>query len=99
MTEAPYDDINTAPDIVELTTLDEFERWRRAPHGCIVIKDSTSGTPIAHHRDCFFVDSASFNEKVVAHGGANGRYWWAKNSRIAEAELRARRHPGDSLAK
>ena len=51
MTESPYDDIGTAPDIVELTTLDEFERWRRAPHGCIVIKDSTSGTPIAHHRD------------------------------------------------
>ena len=100
MAEAPYADIKTAPDYVELTDLEMFNRWRGAPHGCIVIWDRVRDAPIAHHPDCAFVSVDHFTEKVIRGGGHNGRYWWAKNSRIAGDQLGARRckHPGDPLA-
>jgi hypothetical protein len=99
MTDTPYDGITTVPDVVALTTLHDFDRWRGATHGCIVIKDVTSETPVVHHRECPFVDRTHFADKVLKHGGANGRYWWAKNSRIAE-QLGARRcrHPADPFS-
>jgi hypothetical protein len=98
---APYDDIKTAPDTVELTTLEEFDVWMAAPHGCIVIKDSVRGAPTIHHKQCTQFTREHFKEKVVENSEGNGRYWWAKNRQVAAARLEARqcRHPGDPFAR
>src|SRR3712207_9265684 len=100
MGEVPTDP-KSAPDHVELTQIDHFDRWRSLPFGCIVIWDRVRDAPIAHHPSCPFVSRDHFEEKVVTGGGHNGRYWWAKNSRIAADELEARRckHGADPLSR
>jgi hypothetical protein len=100
MTENTYD-IHAQPEWVELTTVEAFRERQRAPFGVIVIWDRVRDAPIAHHRECPFVSEDSFTEKVIDGAGKNGRYWWAKNSRIAAEQLGARRcgHSADPLAR
>lgn len=96
----PARDIVDEPDFEEITSLEQFREPMRGQFGVIVIHDFARKGQIAHHRDCFFVSEDSFIEKVIDGAGKNGRYFWAKNSRIAVEQLGARRckHPGDRLA-
>jgi hypothetical protein len=93
-------DIADEPDWEEITTLPGFRDRQSGRFGVIVIADSAREQPIAHHRACPFVDESSFVEKVIEGDRANGRYYWAKNRRIAIEQLGARRceHPGDKLS-
>ena len=93
-------DIVDEPDVEEITSLEQFRERVRGQFGVIVIHDFARNEQIAHHRDCYFVSEDSFIEKVIDGAGKNGRYFWAKNSRIAAGQLGARRckHPGDRLA-
>jgi hypothetical protein len=97
----PTRDIAHEPDFEGITTLERFRERVTGRYGVIVIKDDTSSQPVAHHRECFFVDEDSFTEKVLDNAERNGRYWWAKNSRIAAEQLGARRcrHPSDKLSR
>jgi hypothetical protein len=47
-----------------------------------------------------FIREEHFVMKVVDGRGQSGRYYWARNSRVAREQLSARhcRHPGDRLA-
>jgi hypothetical protein len=93
-------DIADEPDWEEITTLSQFrERIGRAV-GVIVINDVATDQPIAHDRECPFIREEHFVMKVVDGRGQSGRYYWARNSRVAREQLSARhcRHPGDRLA-
>lgn len=83
--------IQDEPDFEELTTLDRFRHRASGRWGVIVIKDGARGEPIFHHRDSPCVSESYFLEKVVDNRGDHGAYWWAKNPKIAEAALGARR--------
>jgi hypothetical protein len=91
---------DTEPDYEELTTLERFRQRASGSLGVIVISDPGRDTPIAHHRECPFVTEDGFVEKVVRMRNRNGRYYWARNSKVAAAQLGARRcrHPADKLA-
>ena len=83
-----------------MLTLERFRHRQNGRYGVIVIDDIARDHPIAHDRDCPFVTEENFVEKILHMGGRSGRYFWAKNSRIAAEQLGAQRcrHPGDRLA-
>lgn len=89
------------PNVEELLSVEDFRRRTKGRFGVIVIDDKARGGPIAHDRECPFVTEDNFVEKVIEMGGRQGRYYWAKNSGIAIAQLGARRcrHPGDRLSR
>lgn len=93
-------EIADEPDFEEITSLEQFRQRTHGQFGVIVIHDLARKEQIAHHRDCYFVSEDSFVEKIIDGAGRNGRYYWAKNSRIARERLGARRckHPADKLA-
>src|ERR687896_448387 len=88
------------PDFEQLTTHEQFRARAGGRFGVIVIEDKAGDQPIAHDRKCPFIAEERFVEKVITMGGRQGRYYWAKNTRIAIEQLGARRcrHPGDRLA-
>ena len=92
--------ISEEPEFEQLLTVAQFRARMQGRFGVIVIDDKTRDQPIAHDRGCPFISEESFVEKVLDMGGRQGRYFWAKNSRIAAERLGARRcrHPGDRLA-
>lgn len=67
----------------EVTTLTEYEARTSGPHGIIVVGDAARSQPIAHGWDCVHLTSEAFEEKLLANGNANGRYWWATILRSA----------------
>src|SRR4051812_11269535 len=91
--------ISEEPDFEQLLTVAQFCARTRGRFGVIVIDDKARDQPIAHDRECPFITEDSFVEKVLEMGGRQGRYFWAKNSRVAAEQLGARRcrHPGDRL--
>jgi hypothetical protein len=93
-------DIADEPDWEEIPTLPQFRERRSGQFGVIVIQDRAGEQPIAQHRDCPFVSDDFFVEKVIDGAARTGRYYWAKNSRIAVEQHGAHRceHPGDKLA-
>lgn len=93
-------EITDEPNWEEITTVLQFRGRVHGEFGVIVIQDQDREQSIAHHRECPFIREELFVEKVIDGAGANGRYYWAKNSRIAADLLGARRcqHPGDKLA-
>jgi hypothetical protein len=97
---APARAIADEPEWEEITTLSQFRERAGGTLGVIVIKDVATDQPIAHHRTCPFVREEHFLLKVVDGAGHTGRYYWAKNSRIAREHPSARhcKHPGDELA-
>lgn len=96
---APARDIADEPDWEEITTVPQFRERVDGRFGVIVIADDTRSKPIVHDRKCSFVDEDFFVEKVIVGDGDSGKYYWAKNSRIARERLNARncKHAGDRL--
>lgn len=94
-------DIADEPDFEPILTVEQFRARKAGRFGVIVIEDHANAQPVFHHRQCFYVDEDSFKEKVLDNAGLNGRYWWAKNSKIAKAQLQARpcQHQGDPFSK
>jgi hypothetical protein len=94
-------DIADEPDFEAILTVEQFRARKSGRFGVIVIEDYAYPQPVFHDRHCFYVDEDSFKEKVLDNVGRNGRYWWAKNSKIAEQQLNARAcgHPGDPFSK
>ena len=43
----------------------------------------------SQRKACSHVELEDFRLKVVANAQRNGRYWWARNSKVAEAGLGA----------
>jgi len=97
---APPRDIADEPDSEEITTLAQFRDRVSGEFGVIVIEDTAREQAIFHDRGCPFVGEEFFVEKVIDGAGQNGRYYWAKNSRIAKSQLAARpcQHAGDKFA-
>jgi hypothetical protein len=97
---APARDIADEPDWEPITTLSQFRERVAGTFGVIVIQDVATDQPIAHHRECPFIREEHFVMKIVDGRGHGGRYYWAKNSRVAREQLSARhcKHPGDELA-
>jgi hypothetical protein len=78
------------PGLEQLLTAAQFRARTRGRFGVIVIDDKARDQPIAHDRECSFITEDSFVEKVLEMGGRQGRYFWAKNSRVAAEQLGAR---------
>jgi hypothetical protein len=83
------------PDVVELLSEADFTKYLERG-GVIVIHDDANASGrkrVAHlqqaHKACTHVDVQAFREKVLDHGQAHGRYWWTRNSKVAEHELQA----------
>jgi hypothetical protein len=84
-----------APEVVELLTERDFVGYA-AWDGMIVILDNANRSDakrVAHlqtaRKACSHVDIKHFREKVLANDERNGRYWWARNSKVAEQGLGA----------
>ena len=82
-------------DVVELVDEARFLEYLQRG-GVIVIHDDANRAAVkrvAHlHTErnaCSHVDVENFREKVLTNSQGNGRYWWARNSRIAADELQA----------
>jgi hypothetical protein len=83
------------PEAVELLTEADFLDYQ-ARGGVIVIHDDANPSGrkrIAHlqqaHKACAHINLDDFREKVLENYQTNGRYWWARNSKIAERQLEA----------
>jgi hypothetical protein len=84
-----------ASQTVELLTEEQFvDHLSRG--GVIVIHDDANragSKRVAHlqteRKACSHIDVDDFRLKVLAHRQRNGRYWWARNSKVAERELQA----------
>lgn len=69
---------------VEITTLDEF-REAIAAGDRIVITDAVLGVePRVHSPECSFVTEEYFVAKILRSGARDGRYYRARNTKIAE---------------
>jgi hypothetical protein len=84
-----------APEVVELLTEERFTEYL-SRGGIIVVHDHANRSDskrVAHlqieRKACSHVDIDDFREKVITNAERNGRYWWARNSAIAERELDA----------
>lgn len=84
-----------APEVIELRTEQEFVGYT-ARGGVIIILDDANRSAakrVAHlqteRKACSHIDIEHFREKVLANAEHNGRYWWARNSKVAERELGA----------
>lgn len=73
----------------EILTPQDFDRIMGDPYKgdtFIVITDTTSKKMI-HLVMCKSVKRRDFVEKIVEHGGKNGRYYWFKNYDEAKARF------------
>lgn len=84
-----------ASETVELLTEEQFVDYL-SRGGVIVIHDDANragSKRVAHlqseRKACSHVDVDDFRLKVLAHAQRNGRYWWARNSKVAERDLQA----------
>ena len=83
------------PETAELLTEEQFAGYL-SRGGVIVIQDHANragSKRVAHlhteRKACSHVDGDNFRLKVLANAEANGRYWWARNSKAAERDLQA----------
>lgn len=72
-------------DYSELLTIDEF-RAALAAQDRILISDKTKDAPTVHHPECGHVREENFVEKVVQNSRESGRYFRARNTRLAEEQ-------------
>jgi hypothetical protein len=89
------------PDYEAILTVEQFRARQNGRFGVIVIEDHANASRSSITVQCHFGDEDSFTGKIIDNAGRNGRYWWAKNSRIAREQLNARpcQHQGDPFSK